>query len=302
MTEGSFRPNAGTFDGVRATTVRASSALLTAVTAAGLLTACSSTGHDTSPNAPATSSRSASAAVAAAYDRTTSASSAKLTLSADLSLGGGKQPVHVSATGVTDFAQRASDLTATLPGGMGAVEVRYLSGVLYAKVPAALAGMLPGAKTAKSGTDSWVSIDVSRLSQTQLGTSLQQLEAAAPSDPGQVLSYLRGAGEDVKDAGPATVDGIATTRYTTTIDLDKAVATLPASARAGISQFEQRLGTHTLPAQLWIDGQGRLRRMTVTARQAQLTLTLNDFGTPVHVTAPPADRTTDITALLSGGH
>jgi hypothetical protein len=281
---------------------RAAGAVLAAVTAAGLLTACGSTGHDSSPNAPATSSRSASAAVAAAYDRTTSARSAKLTLSADVSLGGGKQPVHVSATGVIDFARRASELTVTLPDGIGTVAVRYLSGIVYAKLPAALAGMLPGAMAGAASTGSWVSLDLSSLSQARLGTSLQQLEAAAPSDPGQVLDYLRGAGEDVKNAGPATIDGIGTTRYTTAIDLDKAVAKLPASARAGITQFEQRLGTHTLPAQLWIDGQGRLRRMTVVARQTQLTLTLSDFGTPVRVSAPPADRTTDLTTLLTGSH
>jgi hypothetical protein len=272
--------------------------LVAATTAAGLLTACSSTGHDTSPNSPATSSASASDAVAAAFARTTAASSAKFDLSADVTGGPAEQPVHVTASGVIDFAHRTSDLTVTLPGGMGSVESRYLAGVLYAKLPASLAGMLPGAK---AGT-SWVSIDVNALSQQQLGKSLGQLALSAPSDPSQVLSFLRGAGADVKLAGPATVDGIATTRYTATIDLDKAAAQLPAKARAGVARFEDEIGTHLLPAQLWIDGQGRLRRMTITAQHSEITLTLSDFGTPVHVTAPPAGQTTDITALISGGH
>ncbi|HEU5006916.1 MAG TPA: hypothetical protein VFT67_08090 [Jatrophihabitantaceae bacterium] len=270
--------------------------LLATATVAGLLTACSSTGHDTSPNSPATSSASASDAVAAAYARTTAASSAKFGLSADVTGGPVKQPIHVTAAGVIDFAHRTSDLTAQLPGA-GQVEVRYLAGILYAKLPASLAAMLPGGKAGN-----WISLDLNALSQQQLGTSLQQLEAAAPSDPSQVLSFLRGAGTGVTDAGPATVGGIATTRYTTTIDLDKAAAELPAKARAGLARLEQNLGTHKLPAQLWIDGQGRLRRMTITAQQGQLTLTLSHFGTPVHVTAPPADRTTDVTALISGGH
>lgn len=281
---------------MRASTVRASSALLTAITAVGLLTACSSTGHDTSPNAPATSSASASDAVAAAYQRTSADGSAKVALSADLA-GVAEQPIHISAAGVIDFKTPATDLTATLPGGMGSVELRYLSGVLYAKLPAALAGMVPGA-----ASTSWVSVNLSALAQARLGTSLQQLVAAAPSDPGQLLTYLRGAGQDVKNAGPARIGGIATTRYTTTIDLDKAAANLPARARAALAQFEQHLGTHQLPTELWIDGQGRLRQMTVAAKQNELTLTLSDFGTPVSVAAPPANQTKDLTALITGGH
>jgi hypothetical protein len=276
---------------------RATGALLALITAAALLTACSSTGHDTSPNSPATSSASASDAVAAAFARTTAADTAKFQLSANVTGGPVQQPIHVSASGVIDFARRASDLSARIPGA-GAVEARYLAGVVYAKLPASLAGMLPGVTP---GT-SWVSIDLNALSQAQLGTSLGQLDLSAPSDPSQVLSFLRGAGADVELAGPATVGGIATTRYTTTIDLDKAGAKLPAKARAGITGFEQQLGTHRLPAQLWIDGQGRLRRMTISAHQSEITLTLSRFGTPVHVTAPPANQTTDITALISGAH
>jgi hypothetical protein len=297
--------------------------VIATATVAGLLTGCSSTGHDTSPNSPATSSASASDAVAAAFARTTAASSARFTLSADVTGGPVQQPIHVSASGVIDFAHLTSDLTAQVLGA-GTIEVRYLAGVLYAKLPASLAGMLPGVKAGAS----WVSIDLNTLSRSKLGRSLGQLDLAAPSDPSQVLSFLRGAGADVKLAGPATVDGIATTRYTTTIDLDKAAAELPAKARAGVTRFEQQLGTHRLPAQIWIDGQGRLRRMTIAgpgfpgggsasgslsplqsssaaapgATPEQLTLTLSHFGTPVHVTAPPAGQTTDITGLLSGGH
>jgi len=281
-------------------TTRSAGLLVAATTAAGLLAACSSTGHDTSPNSPATSSASASDAVAAAYARTTAASSAKFGLSADVTGGPVKQPIHVTATGVIDFAHRTSDLTAQLPGA-GQVEVRYLAGVLYAKLPASLAAMLPGGKAGN-----WLSLDLNALSQQQLGTSLQQLEAAAPSDPSQVLSFLRGAGTDVKDAGPATVGGIATTRYTTTIDLDKAAAELPGKARAGLARLEQHLGVHRLPAQLWIDGAGRLRRMSVGlpggSASGQITFTLSHFGTPVHVSAPPAGQTTDITAMIDGGH
>lgn len=303
-------------------TKRAAGLLVAATTAAGLLTACSSTGHDTSPNSPATSSASASDAVAAAFDRTTAGGSAKFGLSADLTRGPGEHPIHVTASGVIDFEHRTSDLTAQLPGA-GAIEVRYLAGVLYAKLPASFAAMLPGARSRN-----WISLDLNALSQQQLGASLQQLQAAAPSDPSQVLSFLRGAGTGVTDAGPATVGGIATTRYTTTIDLDKAAAKLPAKARAGIASFEQHLGTHKLPAQLWIDGQGRLRQLTIAGPDhpgggsasgslsplqspsasaagtpaEQITLTLSHFGTPVHVTAPPADQTTDITAMINRGH
>lgn len=268
--------------------------MLAAGAAAGLMAGCSSTAQG-QPHSPAASSPSARSAVVAAYERTTATRSAKFTLSADVSGGAAQQVIHVGASGVIDFRNRASELTVTLPGSAGNVEIRYLSGVVYAKLPAALSGRLPGNRP-------WVSADLGKLSQARLGEPLPQLGAVTPSDPGQVLAYLRGAGQDVKDAGPATVDGVATTCYTTTIDLDKAAAALPATARGGLTQVEKQLGTHLLPAQLWIDGQGRLRQITIAAQRAELTLGLTDFGTAVHVAAPPADETTDLTALLAGGH
>jgi hypothetical protein len=103
-----------------------------------------------------------------------------------------------------------------------------------------------------------------------------------------------------------------------TLDLDKATNSSP-QAKQAVAKLEQQLGTHTLPAQAWIDDQGRVRKLTLTETMAHpptsssgqqtgpitihLTEMLTDFGTPVTVSAPPADQTTDITnQLLSQSH
>jgi hypothetical protein len=80
--------------------------------------------------------------------------------------------------------------------------------------------------------------------------------------------------------------------------------------------LEQQLGTHTLPAQVWLDSDGRLRKIamneTLTGATPSttpagnisfgFTATLSDFGVPADITAPPTDQTTDLTNLLNGNH
>jgi hypothetical protein len=278
-----------------------------ALMATGLaMSACAGGG---SAGGPATSaSSSPDQVMVAAYSKTTEARTARTSMSTQVSMGG--QSLPITASGVVDFAAHTAQLTETLPGNAGTSETRFVNGVVYLQLPGQLGAQLAGGKP-------WVSIDVNKITQQQYGSSLSELEGSMPSDPADVLGYLRVASDQVREIGPDTVDGTPTKHYDVTIDLDKAAAGRPAQVQQATQKLEQQLGTHTLPAQVWIDDQGRLRKITLeekvtppsTASGAtatgpvslSLTETLSDFGTPVNVTAPPADQTADITDKLTAG-
>ncbi len=249
-------------------------------------------------------------AVATSFVKTTAPGSARITTST--AVGNGGRSVPVTASGTIGFADRSADLTETLPGTQGSAQTRFVNGVLYEKLPGSLAGRLSHGKP-------WLALDVAKLS-GQGGGSLQQLVTDSPSDPSTVLNFLRGAGS-VTVVGPDTVDGTPSTHYDVVLDLDKAAAGQDATTQRNVRTLEQQLGSHTLPAQVWLDAQGRLRKITLheTLSGAHLpsgtaggsttstgpvsfdfTATLSDFGVPVHITAPPASQTADLTGQLSG--
>lgn len=297
------------------------------VTATGLLTAAclqggasaagsaaSSSSPTTSDSMTSTTSGSAApspgnsadqAAVAAAFAKTTSTGSAHVNTITDVSLG--QHGVPITASGSIKFADRSADLVETLPGGQGSSgETRFVDGTLYARLPGSLLARLSHGRE-------WVSVDVAELSAHGDG-SFQQLLMDSPSDPTAVLGFLRGAGGTVRKVGPETVDGIATTHYVVDLNLDRAAQGQDQTTQRSVHQLENQLGSHTLPAQVWIDDQGRVRRIMLheklkgTADSAQqgnvtvdVTTTLADFGTPVTITAPPANQVADLTQALAGG-
>jgi hypothetical protein len=278
-----------------------------ALMATGLVvSACSSGGNTAAPAAQATPAPDQ--VVAAAYSKTTDAHTAKTTMSTQVSTGG--QTVPLTADGVVDFTGHSAQLTETLPANAGSMEIRFSGGMVYLQLPGQLGAQLAGGKP-------WASIDVNKLAQQQYGASLSELQGSMPSDPTDALGYLRGASDQVREIGPDTVDGAATRHYDVTIDLDKAAAGQPPQAQQATQKLEQQLGTHTLPAQVWIDDQGRLRKIMLdekitppstaagTTSPGPISLsvseTFRDFGTPVHVSAPPAEQTADITDKLATG-
>lgn len=237
------------------------------------LTACGGTPHAgaTPANHPAPTARplptsttthadTGRVALEQAYDRTTTARTAKIavtmrTTGGDVSTG----------TGAVRFRPLAERLT--LHTGGRTVEAVVVDGAGYVQLP---------------GTG-WRRVDLSQLD-----------AAAGQIDPGQVLSYLRGVSSDVRRTGTATIRGTHATGYTATVDLDRAAARQTGRAADGVRRAEKALGTSTLPITVWLDDQGRLVRersrvaLTVAGRTvtSDTTVDLYDYGTPVTVTRP----------------
>jgi hypothetical protein len=229
----------------------------------------------------------------ATYEKTTDAKTAKVLLA--LRATGAGTPVSISGDGVVDFGSRASDLTLTVPS-LGTAAIRTVAGVSYIEVPEAFAAF--------TGGKPWVKLDPSTLGMVGMG----QLADTGLTSPSDALAYLAGISDDVEKVGEETVAETKTTRYRVVLDLREAARKGNAEA---IARAEALFGTARIPADVWLDEDGRLRkfemRQSITspggasasagAAEVSVSLTLPEFGVPVKVTAPPASQVADLGAL-----
>jgi hypothetical protein len=150
------------------------------------------------------------------------------------------------------------------------------------------------------GGKPWVKIDLKKVA-AQQGVNNQRI-----GDPAQTAAYAKAiTDKDVTEVGTEKIDGVNTTRYRVSVDVTK----LP-----GGDQMREQLGP-TLPMQVWLDDEGRLRRqqmdMTVKAaasasakpdtgaapQQLKMSTVMefSDFGTEADAEAPPAGQVADMT-------
>ncbi|MGH9154343.1 MAG: hypothetical protein ACRD1K_00460 [Acidimicrobiales bacterium] len=240
------------------------------------------------------SGRSAQDILSDAPARTLAEGTVRVAISASLA-GGGAGP-SFEGEGEFDFDGHRGRLVLT---GGGASEIRFLGSVVFVKL-------------AQLSARPWLRLDVEELS-ARPGVDLESLRQLQRNDPTAVLNYLRGATDDVEEVGTETVRGDTTTRYSATLDLDKAAAKAEPEVREDIRRIVRELGTSRLPTEAWIDEEGRLRRLRYTLDLADLadagsrpiggkftaSFELFQFGRPVEVADPPADEVTDLSDLIA---
>ncbi len=246
-------------------------------------------------------------ALAGSAVRTARAGSAHIALAMRMTVAPENQTLVAHASGVMSFRSRAAEMVTRteLPSG-AYLTMREVTvwPVVYIRSPAFAA-------LEKRGRP-WVKMNMARIGRAQ-GINLNALAGAGNDDPSQMLSVLQGESDSIETVGHATVRGVGTTHYHAVIDLSKVAASASPALRAAVRRSEARLeavlGAHTLPMDVWIGTDGRVRRLaysvtvplgvngeTMTMR---LTLDMYGFGAPVRVTAPPAAQTTDITAAVA---
>ncbi len=226
--------------------------------------------------------------VSASAVKTLGARSARMSMTITATSSATAKTTIINADGAIDFANHRGTMVLHFPS-LGDIQAIFDKGVIYEK----LGQLLPS----QSGGKPWIKIDLTQLlgkNATALG-SLSQ----GSSDPSQSLAYLFGA-SGVTKIGSDSVRGVATTHYTGKLDLTRATQRLTPQFRALYQRALQQLGgsVSSLPADLWIDGQGRLRRMSYTLKLAtsttKNTIDYFAFGTPVSVQLPPADQVTSL--------
>jgi hypothetical protein len=250
--------------------------------------------------------QSATKLLGAAYVRTVAAKSARVTLTETVVQNSLPVQTTISGQGSLDFNSGDTILTFSSPQTAGTYSVLFVNPNFYIRLPAADKAQLPTGKT-------WISMNLNTISEAKLGTSLSQLSTSS-QDSTQLLSYLQSVSTSgITTVGPATIKGVQTTEYKATIDLTKEADKKSPAAQAAIKSLEAQLNATTLPVQVWLDAQGRVRQVskqlqvstnaqssggtTVPAASGSISTTVDyyDFGTPVSVQPPPASQVDDLT-------
>lgn len=157
-------------------------------------------------------------------------------------------------------------------------------------------------------TTDWISMDLDHIA-----PGLQGLASVGTgqSDPTSAFGYLRGV-KDAHVVGTEEIHGVETTHYSGTLDLADATRHLPAKLRAAyrsaLRQLQGTISGLTIPFDVWIDGDGRLRRMsyridssgsTTGAFSMQATIDVTAYADHITVHVPPASDVTDATDLTN---
>lgn len=283
--------------------VRAAVGMAALAVAAG---ACSG-GSSSTRNSTSLSTRDPVRLVASSADAASNAKSARMSLS--MSFASGARSGSFTADGAFDFPARAGTMTIDmsslgLPGASGRIEMRMVDGVAYMDM-SSLAGAAGSDLAQVLGGKHWFKLDISGLAGPSSGSGLGNL---GMSDPSSMLDALRGVSNDVKQVGTDTARGVETTHYAMTLDMAKALERTPGQFRAQAGSALKTLGTGSIPADLWIDAQGRPRKLVVQLDSVRapdvsavaMTMELYDYGTAVAVQAPPVDDTVDMSGMVGG--
>ena len=274
-----------------------------------VLSACASTPSDGA--APAGDSLPA---LLDAMQKTNDAGSARMAI--NMTFASPQQTVHV--TGDVEYVMDPTDPTSLrervlldipslgmMPGGK--VEMIVAKGsAIYVRAPM-FASFIPA-------TTPWIKLDPSTLPQSQGG-----IGAAAAVNPAAILAAIKDA-LTVEEVGPDTVDGVGTTHYRATVDLEKLLPLLvemapdkPTDAEMQKAKDQlEKLGLLSLPIELWVDGAGLLKQAQLAldlsamdpdhpGTSFSVTLTFSDIGEHISIDVPPASQVTDITDLLTSG-
>jgi len=224
-----------------------------------------------------------------------------------MSMSAEGQSFSITAQADVDNATQRAAMTMDLGMLGGEMEMVMDDGVIYMRSP-----------TFEEAPTPWVSLDPSKMDPAVAG----QFGGfgAGTTDPSAYAGLFAGV-FDVKASGEADIDGIATTRYTGTIDLQKVLegfaevvgedADLQTTEQleAAVEQFEALGIDGEIPFQIWIDEEGLPRRQRITMAlgdlvpgtgdaQLEMTVEFSAFGEPVDVELPKASEVTDVTRML----
>ena len=207
----------------------------------------------------------------------------------------------VSGEGSFDSAKQAMDVTMNSHGvgaGMpGSVKLRLLYPAMYVQLEGLpTGGRLPNGK-------SWVKVDVEQALK-KLGLDLANLGVG--QSPTEVLAQLRGS-KDTQKVGTETIDGVRTTHYRGTADVQEALGRAPAKQRKALQRLLDEAKAHGVDAasrtfDVWVGDDGLVRRLTEQVGSVgHVTMTFSDYGEPVQIEAPAADDTVDLSDLSPSG-
>lgn len=182
----------------------------------------------------------------------------------------------ITANGVARFGDQTADADVTSSTPVGPVQVIIVGGDVYIK------GITKGAKP-------WTK---------NAGEAKEIASALKQSDPRLTLKMFSDVGT-LKQVGTETINGVAATHYSVTVELAKVAQQHPELAEVLNLLIKQ--GMKTQDVQLWVDNQKRPVRIVTSAQfpnpvkpgsklSSTQTVDFTDWGAPVTIQAPPADQ------------
>jgi hypothetical protein len=250
--------------------------------------------------------------VRGASSATASAQTAAMSLKIE---GGAGALANLTMNGAFDFDKHLGNLKfdGSKMGLSGSVEaiMDFRDGVLeYMKIPG-LAQELDGKH--------WVKLDVGAAIKSLCpDLDFASLLQAQSGDPTSGLQQLETA-DKVTVIGKEKVRGEQTTHYGVDVNLAKVVDSMPADARETMRQLAAFYVDPVQHADVWLDGDGRARRVRQTIDAANMklpaclsktsaqspfqgkttiTTEMYDFGKEVEVSIPVANDTADFQELM----
>ncbi|WP_031524469.1 hypothetical protein [Streptomyces sp. NRRL F-5123] len=265
----------------KSTAVRAVAAVAAAWCAAALLAGCGAAHGDTGEAAPAPAADPAVLLRGAADALVRAGSSA---VGTSLQMASGGTWVTVTGSGRYDYAHGQGTLTLVLPrDAAGAQEHAPVTELL---TPGALYMKNRGAGVP---ADKWVRVDIAALPDGNLVTG-------GATDPLVAAQLLRGV-LDVRFAGTQDLGGEPVRHLAGTLGIAEAARASGARPPAALSAAAAGFAVGRVPFEAWLDGAGRLVRMTLryaygpARRTVEVvsTTTYSRFGAAVPPPAlPPA--------------
>jgi hypothetical protein len=217
----------------------------------------------------------------------------------DLTISGGIGSSDFSFSGEGSMNERQVEGTmSTQVDGLTMNEV-IKNPYIYVQLPSGNASLAAGKP--------WVRVDLDSFTQA-LGASDQLGQGG--SDPTQMLTMLRASGQP-SVVGSESVRGVQTTHYHALVDLGRYAEVVPADQRSAVQRSAQLLervtGSSSLPVDVWVDAQQRVRRFStelhVCTPQGTLDETVSmdlfDYGPQPAVTVPAASEVSDLTGALA---
>lgn len=255
-----------------------------------VLGACSSGGGTASPTAtngsPAASAPAADGSdpfnaqagqevdKSALLDQTQQAMMDKKTYAMNMQMAMGGQTMKVSGVGdMTDPANLKVKMTMEMPGASGqGINMLLIGKTMYMQMPGQAGGK-------------YVKVPMSQLQQAG-GQDFEKL-----LNPAESLKMSKDAITKATYVGEEDVSGTKLKHFRLLMDMSKA------NAAAGVTPAPNATGPQTVPYDVWVDSDKLVRKMELSVQGTKMTSTLDKYGEPVKIDAPPTDSVTTMPGL-----
>ena len=194
-----------------------------------------------------------------------------------------KRSFRMTASGLFDFPNERGIMSvdgnfAALAGLAESVEFKEFR----------LLGNAGYARWSVKGKDYWVKEDVDEGSADAVELLIPL--PGTPTEPTDVLARVVRASAETAELGKEEVRGAETTHFRARVDLRKLADQLPPDARAAAGALDE--DSRFVPVDIWIDGEKRLRRITVeqVEDEARVATRFDLFGYGVEVEVEPPPR------------